>query len=195
MKASIVHICPVNYEVPISTVKFLKDQGLTLSTDVVGYGGAGSIKHPANNPEKAVLFEKLMEYFDIVKASLEDCRHIFGARNNLKDYALEKIIEFGARIAIITLGKDGAVGMDETGAIYEIPPYPVRVVDPTGAGDVFCAGFLAEFIRSGDWRKSIISGSVTASFVIEKSGGVLPSRMPTIEDVRERIKHYMKYIR
>ncbi|HDD40618.1 MAG TPA: carbohydrate kinase family protein [Nitrososphaeria archaeon] len=195
MKADIVHICPMNYEVPISTVKFLKEQGLTLSTDVAGYGGAASIEHPANNPERATLFEELIGLFDIVKASLEDCVHIFGARSDLKDYAMRRIIELGARIAIITLGKDGAVGMDETGAVYEIPPYPVKVVDPTGAGDVFCAGFLAEFIRSGDWRKSMISGSVTASFVIEKSGGVLPSRMPTIEDVRERIKHYMKYIR
>ena len=48
-------------------------------------------------------------------------------------------------------------------------------------------GFLSEYLRCGDLLESAIFGSATALCVIEKTGGVLPQRMPTEEQVRSRI--------
>jgi sugar/nucleoside kinase (ribokinase family) len=61
------------------------------------------------------------------------------------------------------------------------------VVDTTGGGDSFMAGFLCEYIRSGDPLRAARWGSATAACVIEQSGGVHIGRMPTREVVLDRL--------
>ena len=53
---------------------------------------------------------------------------------------------------------------------YEIPAYPCRLVDPTGAGDAFCGGFLAGFQKTNDPLLAALHGGVSASLKIEGSG-------------------------
>jgi sugar/nucleoside kinase (ribokinase family) len=52
------------------------------------------------------------------------------------------LIREGARAVVLKRGDQGCIGRagDETLAL---PAYPVQVVDPTGAGDCFCATFVA----------------------------------------------------
>jgi ribokinase len=42
--------------------------------------------------------------------------------------------------------------------------------DPTGAGDSFCGGFLAGWLRHGDLREAALCGTVSASFTVEAPG-------------------------
>jgi ribokinase len=53
---------------------------------------------------------------------------------------------------------------------WEIPAYPARLDDPTGAGDSFCGGFLAGYQKTFDPLRAVIYGSVSASLTIEGSG-------------------------
>ena len=48
-----------------------------------------------------------------------------------------------------------------------------KVLDLTGAGDLFAAGFLKEYINKSDTKKCLNSGSILASLVIQKIGARL----------------------
>lgn len=52
----------------------------------------------------------------------------------------------------------------------QVPVYPAQVVDPTGAGDAFCGGFLVGLARTGDPVRACLHGAVSASFIIEAFG-------------------------
>jgi sugar/nucleoside kinase (ribokinase family) len=51
-----------------------------------------------------------------------------------------------------------------------VPVVSVRAVDPTGAGDAFCGGFLAGVCATGDVLMAARQGAVSASFAIERNG-------------------------
>ena len=71
---------------------------------------------------------------------------------------------------IITRGEKGAMGL-QNGASVEIPPAPVHhVVDTTGAGDLFAAGFLAGRCRGLDLRGSLEIGAICAAEIISHYG-------------------------
>jgi ribokinase len=53
---------------------------------------------------------------------------------------------------------------------WEIPAYPARVVDPTGAGDAFCGGFSAGYLLTYDPLRAALHGNVSASLAVEGSG-------------------------
>ncbi len=57
--------------------------------------------------------------------------------------------ETGAAVVCVTLGEQGSLAR-VGGREIRTPAYPVSVVDSTGAGDVFRAGFLAAWLHGGD---------------------------------------------
>ena len=68
--------------------------------------------------------------------------------------------------------------------VLQAPSYkPLKVVDPTGAGDSFTAGFTVEFFRSSDLKWSLAVASAASSFVTEGYG---PSRFGLKDEVYER---------
>jgi ribokinase len=76
----------------------------------------------------------------------------------------------GAGTVVVKLGADGAlIGSGNAGAVA-VPAFPTAAVDPTGAGDAFCGGFLAGLVLSGDPRAAACLGTVSASFAVEDFG-------------------------
>lgn len=80
--------------------------------------------------------------------------------------ALERDFEH----VVLTLG---AAGVYVAGEL--VPAVPVDIVDPTGAGDAFCAGFLDEWVRSGDVVAAAKAGTRLASRAVTAIGA-RPSR-------------------
>lgn len=71
---------------------------------------------------------------------------------------------------VITRGAKGALGLQD-GTVVEIAAAPVeQVVDTTGAGDLFAAGFLAGRCRGRDLRGSLETGAIAAAEVISHFG-------------------------
>ena len=72
----------------------------------------------------------------------------------------------GARNVLVSLGADGALLLDETGRILACGAPRGTVRAPLGAGDSMVAGFLVEYLHSGDagaaLRMGIAAGSATA---------------------------------
>jgi len=71
---------------------------------------------------------------------------------------------------VITRGAGGALGL-ESGEIVEIPAAPVgQVIDTTGAGDLFAAGFLTARCRGHDLRQCLQTGAIAAAEIISHFG-------------------------
>jgi sugar/nucleoside kinase (ribokinase family) len=75
-----------------------------------------------------------------------------------------------ARLAVVTRSERGClvVTREETDAVRAEPVE--RVVDATGAGDLFAAGFLVGLARGGDYRNAARLGAVAAAEVIQHLG-------------------------
>jgi len=73
-------------------------------------------------------------------------------------------------VVITTLGNKGSLIETPTGSIHIKPGKPKAVVDPTGAGDAYRAGFLAGFLRGFELTVCGQMGSVAAVYTVEKYG-------------------------
>ncbi len=74
-----------------------------------------------------------------------------------------------------------------------IPVIPVEASDPTGAGDAFCGGFLAGMALTGNPFAAGLTGTVSASFVVECSG-VLNALRPAKPQLLERLAWLEKQV-
>jgi ribokinase len=88
----------------------------------------------------------------------------------------------GAGIVAVKLGKNGCYVTDGKES-HLVEPYIVDVVDTTGAGDAFCAGFLYGLIKG----KSLVDcgrlGNFVASRCIAKMGA--RTGLPKLEDLKD----------
>jgi ribokinase len=79
----------------------------------------------------------------------------------------------GVKEVIVKLGKQGAAYEGE-GKLLSFPAVSVeQVVDTTGAGDCFIAGFLYGMIQWGDITQAIKAANLTASYSIQRKGAAI----------------------
>lgn len=80
----------------------------------------------------------------------------------------QALLDRGARIVALKRGSEGSIvfqpGRSEG---HEIPALPSDVVDPTGAGDAYCGGFVVGLHETSDAEIAGRYGTAAASFVIE----------------------------
>jgi len=190
LKSKAFFICPMDFEVPLDTISKLNKLNKLMMTDLGGFGGTVSTMHPSTGSgEDKKLIRDIISKFNIVKASIEDCFYLFKNKISSKE-SIEIFHECGAEVVVITLGEKGSVisnGKD----IIKIPVFKTNTIDATGAGDVYCAAFLSEYLRTKDLYRSGLYASAAASILTEKTGGVTTSRMPTDEKVKEKIKSFL----
>lgn len=82
-------------------------------------------------------------------------------------------------LAIVTRGADGVVAVDSArGEVVTAPSIPVDVVDPTGAGDVFVATFLAGGHHGWDLATRLRFAAACASYAVTGLGGAASAPRP-----------------
>jgi sugar/nucleoside kinase (ribokinase family) len=100
--------------------------------------------------------------------SEEEIRFLFQGRSTDLWEMAEALAVYGCEIIVIKRGENGQFLYDAAShSRWEIPPYPARLRNPTGAGDAFCGGFLAGFRETYDPLQSVLHGNIAASFVVE----------------------------
>ncbi len=96
---------------------------------------------------------------------------LLAEEGNIYD-AADVIRGMGPRVLVIKRGAYGAIIFHPEG-LFTVPAYPLRkVVDPTGAGDSFAAGFMGSLAEQGAFgfaalKRAAIYGTVMASFACE----------------------------
>ena len=98
--------------------------------------------------------KKLASLSHVVKASDEDLNWIF-SNNNPQDSAI-KIIESGASLVIVTLGKKGAFAVDKKHEIVEVTANEIAVIDTIGAGDTFAAALITQLLENSWINKNAL---------------------------------------
>ena len=192
-------IAPIDYEIPESLIESLYQKGKRLSMELSGFGGASSSKNGKTQRERIAFLQNITKYFEIAKGGEEDYQCLFpsplmgeGRGEGEEREVVQNFLNWGAKISILTLGDKGALiavrhcesaTESMAGEAISIPSFPANVVDCTGAGDVWHAGFLFEYLKTKDLRKASIFASATASLVIEKTGGVKAERFPTYNEI------------
>lgn len=78
----------------------------------------------------------------------------------------------GPHTVVIKRGADGSLVYDgRSYSWFNQPALPLEVVDATGAGDAFCGGFLAGYIKdSSDLRRAARMGAISSSYAIADFG-------------------------
>lgn len=166
--SKIVHSDAHFPEENLKLIKFARENGVEICMDAE--------PHTPNS-------EQFVHYSDILIVSRR-----FVEDRYEQDYekALNDFMDYGAKIAIITLGKYGSIGIAK-GDKYctTVSEYPVEdVVDTTGAGDVFHGAFLYGYLQGWDLEKNMVFANVCSGLKCRKMGGRLG--MPTLE---EAMKH------
>jgi len=89
-------------------------------------------------------------------------------------------------MAVFTRGATGST-LYHGGGEEHIPAIPVKMADPTGAGDAYRAGFLTAFVRGFPPSVCCRVGSVCASFVVEVPG--CQTNLPDWEQMGQRYRN------
>lgn len=77
-------------------------------------------------------------------------------------------------LAVVTLGSEGAYGVDgRTGESAEVPAIAVEALDPTGAGDVFVAGFVTGTLADWPLTDRLAFAGLSAALSVQEFGGSL----------------------
>jgi fructokinase len=90
--------------------------------------------------EAREVIRHMMGYATITKPSMDDATRLFGGDRSPEAY-IELFHDMGPRVVVFSMGAAGAL-LSDHGKITHIPARAVQVVDATGAGDSFWAGFL-----------------------------------------------------
>ncbi len=110
---------------------------------------------------------ELIERSAVVFISLKELKFLTIKREDYKRGA-EILLNIGAEIVCVTLGERGCYVADSTGESHLIDAYPTDVVDTTGAGDAFAAGFLYGLLHERSIHESGEMGNLVASHCIRE---------------------------
>ncbi len=101
-----------------------------------------------------------------------------------------ELLQGSVQAIVITAGSEGSRVLDGQGwkAIPAVPPR--RLVDSTGAGDAFTAGFLWGWLQGLSPEHCAQVGAVVASFVLEAWGA--QQGLPTLAQVRSRYRRFFR---
>jgi len=134
--------------------------------------------------------EELMSSVDAVKPSLEDARSLYGEM--APEEYLRLFSRLGPSLVVVTLGQEGCLLYYE-GETIKVPGYEVEVVDTTGAGDAFWAGFLLRWLGGETPVEAARFGNAVAALKVGTVGAIAP--LPLAEGVYAELEGRLAEVR
>ena len=134
-------------------LEHIKDKGVKIVVDATGDLLVNCLKYnpfliKPNNLELEQIFNtKLDSREDIIKCAF-------------------KLKEMGAINVLVSMGKDGAILVDENDRVYDLMAPDGNVINTVGAGDSMVAGFIAGYVEKKNYeyafKLSVATGSASA---------------------------------
>ena len=156
-------------------VKYLSTKG-RISIDAQGYlrEVRGEKVYPIDWAEKL----EILAHTDIIKVNEHEMEVITGLTDPRA--AAKCLAEWGVKEVCVTLGSEGSIILAE-GKFYDIPAYePKEIVDATGCGDTYSAGYLWCRAQGMGFEESGKFAAAICTLKLEHSGPFDGS----IDDVR-----------
>jgi sugar/nucleoside kinase (ribokinase family) len=139
--------------------------------------------HPMiwQNGEEGVEYVKsIISKTDIIKPSEDDAERLFG--KDTHDNQITKFLNLGAKLVIMTLGKDGAIVSNGVETI-KCQTLADEIVDTTGAGDAFWSGFYSAVVKGYTIREALTLGFAVSAFKLKSTGAVV--NLPRLEEIKQ----------
>ncbi|MBE6623635.1 MAG: 1-phosphofructokinase [Ruminococcaceae bacterium] len=102
----------------------------------------------------------------VIKPNIDELAELFGKYPESEEEILKFANELhkkGARNVIVSLGKEGAVLVDENGHISRVSAHKGNVKNTVGAGDSLLAGFIAGYEKTGDFSYALRLGNAAGA--------------------------------
>ena len=121
------------------------------------------------------IIREAYRHVNLTKPSTDDARRLFGPGYEPEHYT-QMFHDLGPETVIFTMGKEGTLISENGKTTGHVPARPVEVVDATGAGDSFWAGFLVAMLDGNPaWRCALFAREVVETKLATK--GPLPSEI------------------
>ena len=138
---------------------------------------------------KKLLVNSLKYHPFLIKPNRQELSEIFNVEvkteDDIEKYAKE-LQKMGARNVLISLGGDGAMLIDENGGKHKAGVLKEKVVNTVGSGDSMVAGFVAGYIKTGDYAYALKLGSVCGNATAFMAG------LATKEKINELLEKFEK---
>lgn len=189
LNATAAHLCPLDYLSHTLVPAVLRQAGFTTIT-----------LDPSPGTMNPVFWNDIPAMITGVTAFLpneDELRSLFHGRSTDLWEMATALTGYGCEFVIIKRGERGQLVYDSsTKTRWEVPAYPARLVDPTGAGDAFCGGFMAGYRKTFDPLQAALYGNIVASLVVEGQGafyalealpGLAQARLEALRDTVRKI--------
>lgn len=152
----------LNHDVVHAVLQRAKQQGCTVSLDLASFEVVDAVSDS--------IHELLQEYVDIVIANEEEITRIYP---DVQPSEGAKQLSRLCRIAVVNVGKDGSWIACDQQAQHSRALLVRNVVDTTGAGDYWTAGFLYGYLHDMPLAVCGKIGAVLGSTVVKYMGASL----------------------
>jgi len=137
----------------VRTLELAKSSGAITTMDILG----------VKQEQMAERILPCMPFLDFFMPNLEEAEMITGMKD--KDQICDFFIKAGAKYVVLKMGARGSLIIGADGSKTRIPAYRVNVVDTTGCGDAWSAGFIAGLAKKMSLEDSARLGSACGSLV------------------------------
>jgi len=125
----------------------VRSKGLPIYFDPASVGGM-----------KEVAIDEVQSWLPLMNVLLlNEEEAIYLSGHSDIELALDELLQKSETV-VIKRGSHGAVGKSRGGESISVPAIPVDVVDTTGAGDAFAAGFISHFTTHHDLTRALLAG-------------------------------------
>ena len=143
-------------------LEFARSRGVPVTLDVLAI----------DRPDLLEVIAPALPYVDYFMPGLDEARMICGLQDRRE--VIRFFLERGVRHTIFKMGAEGSsiAWFAKDGEIAEIrvPAFSAEVVDSTGCGDAYCAGFIVGLLRGWDLAACARLGTAAAGLVIQGLG-------------------------
>lgn len=139
-------------------LKFAKEKGVTTTLDMIAL----------DRPDLLEVIEPCLPYIDYFMPGLEEAMMICDLKD--RQDVIQFFLDRGVGHTVLKMGEEGSSIASQDIAEIRIPTYKVPVVDSTGCGDAYCAGFIVGLSMGWDVEKAGRLGSACGSLVITGLG-------------------------
>ncbi len=121
----------------------------------------------------------------LIKPNNHEIGELFGVKLNTREEVIpyaKKLQEKGAVNVLVSMAGEGAVLVDENGAVYQSEAPKGKLVNSVGAGDSMVAGFIYGYLKYGNYGEAFRYGLATGS------ASAFKEELATIADVEALYK-------